>query len=574
MRKSNIRNFTRWNRWLAALLACACLCGCGTALPPVTTPPVSTIAPDAQPVAGGSFSIVMALNPVSLSPLEADSREMYDVYSLLYDSLIRYDDQLRAIPGLAESWTVNLPGSETATQETPEGETPEGETQDGCTWTFTIRGDVQFHNGKTLTAQDVVHTLDVIAAYRKDAQRTSMYEGIFDYIQSYSATDARTLVIRTKKQDGRLLHQLTFPIIPEGYGALDAETQEIIPGTGAYRVTAYEAGQEMQLTANDNWWRTTPYITNITVKGVADADTALSSLEVRLVDVVHATSRTASRYEKEGTVDALELMTQEFECIIPNMQSSAVADVRMRRAIIAALDRKTIITEAYLGHAVAVDGCLPSDAYYYSATSAQHSYSVATAKELLAEMGYADTDGDGYLEKDGQKLTLRVIVNENISSSARADAATIAVKMLKNVGIDCTLSVLSFNDYTKALQNGNFDLAFAGFTLGTDGDLSFLLHSTQATHNYGRYRAEELDALLEQYIAAMEETQIVSLAAQIQKYCGEHLPLISLYYRTNTLLYSSAIYGVRSARDMDVYKAIERWYMLVEGDSNKADTPE
>lgn len=554
MRKSNIRKCTRWISVLLCAVLTFSILGCGgdaqtqpTATPAPTTD-MDKVGGNNLPVSGGSINIVMPANPASLNPLEANARELVDVFGLIYDSLVRYDESMRPLPGLAERWSLS---------------------PDGLTWTFNLRKDAVFHNDKALTAQDVVYTLDQLAAIKSDPQKASLYTDVLDLIASYTAVDTNTLTITTKRKSARLLHGLTFPVLQSG----TASTTSVAPGTGAYRVSNYEAGKQMELTANTKWWRHTPYITTIIAKAMPDPDTALTSMNVRLVDVVHTSSLTANSYKQQGVVNVYELMTQEYECIVPNLRHAVMNDARMRTAIIEALDRKTIITEAYLTHAVSSDVPIPPDSYLYDQTHTQHAYNPARAQELLSEMGYRDTDGDGFVEKDGQKLTLKVIVNENKLNTARADAARMAKDQLKAVGIDCEISTLDWTTYTAKLKNGDFDLAFAGFSIGNDGDLSFMV-SSGASHNYSGYVSSTMDGYLNAYIEATEETAIVAAASDVQKLFATDLPLISLYFRTNSLVCSAAVQGICNSRNMEVYKAIEQWFLLREEDENKAATPQ
>lgn len=533
---------------IAALILavlCVFVSACDFTEKPSPTPaPGTTIEPVGAPIEGGAFSIVMKMNPSTLCPLEPGTREMYDLYCLMFDTLIKYDDNVRPMPAIAEIWSVS---------------------EDGLTWTFKIRNGIQFHNGKSLTAADIVHTLDLLKEYYLDKNKTSVYEGVFDYVSSYEAADNHTLVIYAKAKDARLLHTMNFPVLPSDYrndGTLPS-------GTGAYKLAKYERGKQMELVANENWWRKTPYIKKITAKEMPDPETALSSLEVKLVDLVHTTALTASRYKQEGKTEIKELMTQEYECLIPNMKNPILMQKKMRQAIIACIDRRSIITECYLGHAVSVDSFIPPDMYTYDQTNIHLEYNIGTAKELLGDLGYSDSNNDGFSDKNGQKLTFKIIVSENPTMRAREHAAERIAQDLVSVGINAEVLILGWQDYQKALGKGDFDLALAGFSMPKDGDISFIVHSKKAKYNYGNYSSSELDQLLDDYIAAIEEAEIKLASSRLQRYFTEELPLISLYFRTNTLVYSSAILGIESARDMDIYKSIDKWYMYREGDEDK-----
>jgi peptide/nickel transport system substrate-binding protein len=207
--------------------------------------------------------------------------------------------------------------------------------------------------------------------------------------------------------------------------------------------------------------------------------------------------------------------------------------------------------------------------YVYDQANIHLEYNIGTAKELLGELGYTDSNDDGFLDKNGQKLTFNIIVSENQTMRAREHAAERIAKDFASVGIDTNVSILSWQEYQKALGKGDFDLALAGFSMPKDGDISFLVHSKKAKYNYGGYSSAELDQLMDDYLSTTEEAEIKLASSKLQRYFTEELPLISLYFRTNTLVYSSAIFGIESARDMDIYRSIDKWFMYREGDENK-----
>ncbi len=548
MQERYINPIIRWSSKLTCLLLSCLLvlAGCGGEETPANPTPTPS-ATQGVPVSGGSMTIVMPTN-ASLNPLEATQRELVDLFSLIYDSPLQYDDSLKLQPNVVERWSMS---------------------EDGLTWTFVLRKDVTYHNGQTVKAKDVVACINELKNIDADENRDSIYAVNMDLIASANVVDDITFTITATQKTNRVLAALVFPIVPD-----TAIGTSLPTGCGPYKVVSNDSGKVMELEANDSWWKRTPYLSKITVKGIQDSDTALTSMDVNLVDLVHTDSLTATGYKQPGSRDVYEVMTQEYECIIPNLQNSKMQDTQMRQAIVAALDRKTIITETYLWHAVTVDAPVPPDAYYYDQTHQQHEYNPGKASTLLNDLGYYDRDGDGFLEKNGEKLTMNIIVNENTLSSARADAAKVAAQQLQKIGIDATVTVMTWSDYQIALQNGNFDLAFAGFSIPRDGDLSFLVHSTRGQYNYGKYVSATMDSYLDELAAATTEEEVKTASSKIQHLWSDELPIISLYFKTNSVVCSAKIKGITTMRDMDIFKDIDQWYILQQGDENKANAPE
>ena len=535
-------------RTLCVLMALIMVAGCGGAEPD-PAPIGGTAGQTDTPVSGGTMNIAIPASPETVNPLEVNTREMVDMFALIYDPLVRLDTALRPSASLAVRWEAD---------------------EHGKVWTLYLREGVTFHNGEGFTSTDVLYTLDQLKQIYTSSTRTSLYSGVFSLISSYTAIDRYTVKLTLKEPSGNILPMLNFPIVQRN-SLTEHDGVTLVGGTGAYVPQSSTIGSALVLKANEKWWRRTPYISTINVKTFPDAETALTSVSLKLVDIVHSASPTANVYRQTNLVNTSELMTQEFECIIPNVFGNPVlADVAMRQAIFSALDRKTIVKQAYMGHAVSVDVPLPPDSYLYDVAQNQLAYETNTTEQILSSLGYRDSDGDGILDKDGVKLSFRLIVNENVLNSTRTDAANLVARQLADAGIECIVNKLSWSSYQAALKAGQFDLAMAGFSMPTHGDLRFLLHS-QGLRNYGKYQDMQLDELLNTFFSAAGETDRMTAAGAVQRYFTQQLPLFSLYFKTNTLVVSADIKGIKETRDMDVYMEIENWYRYNQGDENKVD---
>ena len=155
--------------------------------------------------------------------------------------------------------------------------------------------------GRRHTAREIEHALDLAAAY--GFPHVNM-----DLIASAAAVDDTTFTITATQKTNRVLAALVFPIIPDTTIGTSLPT-----GCGPYKVVSNDSGKVLELEANDSWWKRTPYLSKITVKGIQDPDTALTSMDVNLVDLVHTDSLTASGYKQPGSRDVYEVMTQEYE---------------------------------------------------------------------------------------------------------------------------------------------------------------------------------------------------------------------------------------------------------------------
>ncbi len=529
----------------AATLGCS---GTGSAVSTATPEPTPTAqtllqaTPSPVPVKGGTLRLSMPVNADKTDPLEVNTEEMLMLYSLVFESLIEIDNKGMLVPGLAENWSVD---------------------ETGTVWTLKLRSAARWHDtGAPVTAEDVVDTYRHIVSLGA----SSYYSYVTKHVASMEAAGDGTLTVRMKHQGLSALYALTFPVTENASTA----TGNYPAGTGAYKFS-YVTDDEVKLVRNDNWWKQAPNIDSVEFYARASNDVSLSSFTAGQLDMVFTSSLTVGRYREEANTAVLDMMTQTAEVMIVNYSNQYLRDVSVRRALICAINRSRIITNVYMNRARTADVPVPPDSWLYESKSAVYDYSEETAKNLLAGAGWADTDGDGFIEKDGNKyeeMTLRILVNDS-SDAARKTAAEQIAAQLEAVGIHTELTVAAYtlgddqSEYLVKLRSGEFDLALAGFNLGRDFDLTAYL-STGGTNNYGKYSNAAIEQLASNILSAATEKDCIEAASKLQIAFSEELPFIVLYFRLNSLVYNTDIKGISDIREPDVLRNIASWYIASE----------
>lgn len=153
------------------------------------------------------------------------------------------------------------------------------------------------------------------------------------------------------------------------------------------------------------------------------------------------------------------------------------------------------------------------------------------------------------------------------SDTTRREAAGLVADQLTDLGI--TVEVITAahtlgetdSDYMQALQTGAYDLCLLGINLGRDCDLTSVMEPGGAAH-YGNYSSPELTNLAQGVVSAKNETGYRQAAIAFQKAFVENLPFIVLYFRLNSVVYSSEIQGVTQVREPDIMYGVDQWYIL------------
>lgn len=536
-------------RILSAILLCALLfAGCANNNPQSTNKPddsavvlpTPTPAADIIPNADGKLYMYVPRNAVLANPLTVNTEVMQSMYSLIFESLIELDESAMVVPCLASSWTR----SET----------------DQNTWVFSLRENCKWQKDRgQFTGKDVVDTIEAIRELGEDNYYYECIEDIVRY--SYSETEPYKLSITFSHPGLSAVAKLTFPIIKTS--ALDAQ----IPiGTGAYEVVRSNDTSTV-LQANQNWWKRAPYISQITYLVRDSEEIALDSYSAGQLNFITTSALYSGTYRESNHTNVVDFMTQDMEVMLFNHKKALLKDSRMRRALAYCVNRQEIISYVYMNKAHECDVPIAPDAYAYDGAYKLYDYNTEKALSLLTELGYSDNDDDGKLELgvSTSELTLRLLVNTVSQNMIRSDAAKKIQEQFAKVGITVEVIEAEFNredggEYLRMLKEGDFDIALCGFNMSMAYDLRAVL-SSSGDRNYGRYSSAEMDSLVTALYMSKDEAETRANAGALMKGFTEELPFMVLYYRMNSLIYTSELKGVTALRKPDILRNIENWYM-------------
>lgn len=529
-----------WKRWakrlftllLASLFLLCCACSKNGAKKKEEGSLLATPSPQPAPLTGGEIRLPMPLNADITDPLRVNTEEMLCLFSLIYESLITISPAGKLVAELAESWSGDAAAK---------------------VWTFTLRSGIKWQDGNPFTAQDVTATFTRL----KELGADSYYAGKASKIESMRAVDERTLEVTMAQGGYASLYALSFPIMQGGQAAA------LPVGTGPFKLESW-SGQEARLAANTAWWKQRPYLDAIVFVERDSNDTALASYQAGQLDMVPSSNTGVGRYRSESTT-VLDVMTQTAEMLLINSSNAPLRDSNVRKALSYALDRSKIISNIYMNRAQPCDVPVAPDSWVYDNKSKIYDYNLAKARELLAEAGWEQDKESGLLTRSGQTFKVRLLVNES-TETTRKEAANLIASQLMDLGMEVELTAAahtlgqSDSAYMNKLSSGEYDLCLIGINLGRDVDLTQVMDPAGSAH-YGNYSVPELTAMARDIVAAKDETAYRQAASAFQIKFAQELPFIVLYFRLNSIVYSSEIKGIGEAREPDIMYAADKWYI-------------
>ncbi|MEM3658136.1 MAG: ABC transporter substrate-binding protein [Candidatus Hadarchaeum sp.] len=485
-------------------------------------------------VLGEGKTIVIYGHSVPITKLSPDRGTFlyyasgYEAAHLIYDMLVNPDNNMNLCPGLAVSWEFL------------------GKEGDVYAWLFHLRQNVFFHNGDPFNAEVVAWNVE----RWMDPEWYPTDRGFRDPIAGVEIIDQYTVKIVTKIPFAELPRALMFgghavvdPALYEKYGP---EWYAINPvGTGPYKVSAFRVGEELVLTANDEYWGGRPSVDMIIFKYLPDPEARVRALLAKEVDVIDKVPPHLAMYlEAYPGFRVEKVIGSRTISLFCNLTREPLSDRRVRQAISLIVPREAIAKQLFFGAAMPADSHLtPALAGYISVGSPKQDINSALA--LLAEAGWRDTDGDGMLDRDGAPLKLTLLVPDGVFSMDVRVGEVVAAS-LEAVGIKVEMLKVEVAAYWPELRRPpsavKWDIALFGLLPAQGGSwhvVDALFHSkyqdlTQdmppVDWNISRYMNAEVDALIDVARDTLDQVTFLNAMARIQEILWNDMPSIPLYY--------------------------------------------
>ncbi len=439
----------------------------------------SATAASAQQM-GGDVVIAQSSNPPSLDAMVTSSQASRNINLNIYETLYGFDDTIQPTPILASSVDIS---------------------EDGLTYTFALREGVLFHNGKEMTSEDVVASLE---RYREHGATQSMLEPV----ESIEATGPYEVVLTMKEKTPTFLEAFSSPrapavIIPAEEAAKGPDEIEFI-GTGPYEFVEYVPDSHVELKRFEDFvpneafdeadgfgGKKTAYFDTVTFRVIPEPGAAVAALETGEVDLVEQIPvPTARRLESNPDIEIYENMPWAFMTFILNMKEPPTDNVKFREAVQVALNDEEIMAIATEGLFNLYHGWMYEGSTYDAGEVGKDYYNVhdvERAKALLEEAGY---NGEPFV----------VLTDSTIPEHGKA--GVVIAGQLQAAGINATIKQV---DWPTALNLRLQDSGWNGWTLmmGIEPYLgpAALISTLTGPEPHFRANDPELDALYEELIS-------------------------------------------------------------------------
>jgi peptide/nickel transport system substrate-binding protein len=469
----------------------------------------------------------------------------FQFVKLQYDTLVQMDESNQPQPLLATEWSSN---------------------EDATEWSFTLRDDVTWHDGEAFDADDVVFTV----TYQNEVVRQG---GAFTTMNGWTAVaaDPTTVNITTPVPEPDLIRKLDQIVILaqhvwDGVGAVEdvEESQAQIralenwTGTGPYKMVESNPDASYTFEANSDYFLGAPSVQRLVVPIIKETTTLFSSLQSGEVDAVVSAvpAENIETFRAQPNIGLQQGPAFSSRVLQINNAHEPFGDPVVRQALGKMINAQELVDVAKLGQATVGSQGFVHPNVPGAAPGLTLTQDVEGANALLEEAGYVDSDGDGVRElPDGSPMAWDVIAWAEEPDMIRA--ADLLKEYAAAIGITLT---------TRATEtNAAVDLVWPGFDRSTSGpppmDLAvwnwssgvqnvpaqaveLMYHSDVVTGrlNVNFYESEQMDTLLGQLKASTDPEERADLLIQVQELAAQDLPMIVLWYPTDTYAYDSTVY--------------------------------
>jgi oligopeptide transport system substrate-binding protein len=465
-------------------------------------------------------------NPREYDPATTHSGEGKRVFS----GLVSFDTELNLVPELAESWDVS---------------------PDGTVYTFHLRPNARFHDGRPVTAGDFIYSWeraadpatasDTVLTYLGDILGVrEMYNGEADHISGLRAVDEHTLEVTIDAPIPYFLMKLTYPtafVVDQANVESGPEWYRTPNGTGPYRLIRWERFEVMIYERNLDYYLGVPPLPYIVVE-------LYSGIGIRLYEAGEIDIAGVSTYDVDRILDPEQPLHDQVRSGVSLCTDFVVFDVtqppfddrNVRQAFVMAVDRQQYIDVLMNGIGLPAEGLYPPALPGYNLDLGGLPYDPETARQLLAQSPYRGPAG----------LPPIVFTSGGIGNDASSGVAALVQMWEQNLGVRIIVENLEPNMYYDLVYGGQHgQIVSSGWCADYPDPENFAdaLFRSGAQQNLGNYSNPELDALLDQARIEPDVARRIELYQQAEQIIVQDAPAVFLVHDISYVLVKPYVHG-------------------------------
>ena len=494
---------------------------------------------------GGTVIIGQISEPDALNDfVSTDAQATAMMENLIFLPLTRYDQDLEIVPCLASSWEFS---------------------SDRRQLTFHLRHDVTWSDGLPTTAHDVAYS------YRMwiDPELAWANRSMLDLVDSVRVVDDFTVTFFFQVAYADQLSDLQQIIQPrhilEKTPALQMRSSSFNRrpvGNGPFVLEKWVSNQYLEFRANDAYYAGRPHLDRVIFRIIPDQTALLTNLEIGEIDMMEAVPpKDYDRISKNPRLRVWIYPYRGYVYLGWNLLNPLFENRRVRQALTMAISRQEIVDGLWYGMGqVCVGPVAPHIRWAYHTGIEPYPYDPGRAREMLAEEGWIDHDGDGWLDKDGRPFEFEL--KTNLGNQIREDVAVMVQRDLAAVGIKVLPRVIEWTVFIDQTESKNFDAFILAWQTGFTVNPTDIFHTRaiDGKYNMGSYSNPQADRLMDEGRRCVDRRSAGEIWRRFQEIIHQDQPYTFLYVPPRINAIHKRFRGV----EMDIRGAminIEEWWV-------------
>ncbi len=496
---------------------------------------------------GGEIINAMIGEPSNLIAMIAGDSASSAIAGNIFNTLIKYDENLELEPELAQSWSIS---------------------DDQKTITFTLKPNLKWADGQPLTSHDVYFTWKLVT----DPNTRTPYSSDYLLVKEARVIDDQTFSVRYEENYAPALDTwASLQILPKHL----LENEDINntffsrkpTGSSFYQLDQWVSGQQVSLKKNPLSTQGEANINRLTSRIIPDTSSQFLELIADNIDLMNINPIQyqrvfPAREDLKKKIALYKELGNGYTYLGFNLNKEPFNDIRVRQAINYAIDKDEIIQGVLLGLGEPVASPYKPGTRWNNQSLKPYPYNTEKALRLLNEAGFTKNK-DGFLERNGKKFEFEILTNQN---KQREMTAVLVQRRLKEIGIDVSIRVIEWASFiNRFIKTGEFGVVVLGWSLSLDPDQYNIWHSSQqgpGQFNFIGYKNNEVDKLLEDGRRELDLDKREKIYHEFSRILLEDSPVVYLFAGYGLSAINKRVQGIKSpAPPAGIYENTQEWFI-------------
>lgn len=470
----------------------------------------------------------------NINPILSNNKNVQDISRLIFDPLFNLTQEYKLESSLATECSKI----------------------DDTTYIIKLRENVKWHDGNRFDSSDVIFTIDML----KNEENNSVYFHNVKNISNIEEIDEYTLKITINEKIPYFEYNLIFPIVSSKHfneENFTSESKNIKPtGTGSFYISDISNNSILLKKHVNNWNNEKNSLETINLNLYDSLSSTINAFKSGEIDVFTTSNTKIEDYLKHTNYNKQEYINRNYDYLILNCEDKVLSNKEVRQTINSAINKEEIIKRIYNRKYNISNFPLDFGNYVYDKNNTIIGYDQNVAKGILVDNGWKYSSKKWRKTVNYRYLTIELNLLVNKSDANLIKVAKNIKEQLEMIGIRINITQATNKEYNRYIKNKQYDIVLSSTNYGYSPSVNKYFNN----QNLANYKNEEIINILNEVENIVDENELKQKYTKIVDIYNDEVPYISLYYNTNTMIYSNNLKGTVSPNSYNLFYGIENWY--------------